>query len=246
VFCCSFIPGKIRFMLCQIAFAAEQKREPQRALQQLIGLYDSLASYIDGSAIQYEGGIHPKHRLTGYHHFFVDRIVAGAEVIDVGCGIGAVAYSMACSGARVTAIDIDRKDIDKAKKKFDHKNLKFVCGDVRNIPPHQQYDIAVLSNVLEHIDDRIALLKALAVQIQSGILLIRVPLINSHWLVPMKKELGLPYFSDSSHYTEYTVNSFKEEIKESGLAIKYLQINWGEIWAEVTTCADGSDNITSS
>ena len=42
----------------------------------------------------------------------------------------------------------------------------------------------------------------------------------------------MSYFSDPTHYTEYTQQSFEEELREAGLAIAHLQINWGEIWAE--------------
>ena len=43
----------------------------------------------------YESGIHPKHRLTDYHNFFVDNITNGQSVIDIGCGYGAVSRTVA-------------------------------------------------------------------------------------------------------------------------------------------------------
>ena len=58
-----------------------------------------------------------------------------------------------------------------------------------------------------------------------------MPMINRHWLVPLHKELGMPY-GDPTHYTEYTQQSFEEELHAAGLVITHLQINWGEIWAE--------------
>ena len=34
-------------------------------------------------------GVHPKHRLMGYHGYFRDRIKRGESVLDIGCGNGA-------------------------------------------------------------------------------------------------------------------------------------------------------------
>lgn len=244
VFCYSFFPVRFRTLLCRLSFEVDQKRQAEKGLRELILLHDALLYYIDQSAIHYDNGIHPKHRLTRYHQFFVDRLEPGMRVIDVGCGIGAVAYSLSCAGARVTAIDIEKKSIDFAKKHFQHDNLTFVCGDVLNKLPGKRYDVAVLSNFLEHIEDRISLLKALATRLRPALFLIRVPVVNSHWLVPMKRELGLPYFSDSTHFTEYTVESFSCEIQEAGMEIKDLQVNWGEIWAEVIKSADSNGVAT--
>ena len=58
-------------------------------------------------------------------------------------------------------------------------------------------------------------------------------MIDRNWYVPMKKELGLPYYSDETHFTEYTLESFKKEIAEAELSIDHYQINWGEIWAVI-------------
>ena len=61
---------------------------------------------VDLGAIDYDGGVHAKHRLTRYHDFFVDRIRQGERVLDVGCGKGELAYDIAeRAGAIVVAID---------------------------------------------------------------------------------------------------------------------------------------------
>lgn len=52
-------------------------------------------------------------------------------------------------------------------------------------------------------------------------------------ILQSRQELGLPFFSDASHYIEYTQQSFEEEMRLAGMNIGSLQINWGEIWAEV-------------
>lgn len=58
-----------------------------------------------------------------------------------------------------------------------------------------------------------------------------VPLLKRDWSVSFRKELNLPYFSDPSHFVEYTPNAFLGEMKACGLEIVETVINWGEIWA---------------
>jgi len=64
-------------------------------------------------------------------------------------------------------------------------------------------------------------------------MLIRVPLFERDWRVPLKRELGVEWRLDSTHMTEYTLESFAEEIAGAGLSIIHQEVRWGEIWAEV-------------
>ena len=228
------IPGPIRRWLCKMCYCAASETGSAEHLKELLLTYGDLRDEIDRCAIRYEGGVHPKHRLMQYHSFFVDRLRSGERVLDVGCGVGAVAFSMANAGSVVTGIDFNQENIRTAQSRFRHANLRFIVGDATRDLPAGEFDSIVLSNVLEHIEHRPAFLIMLMERIKPLRLLIRVPMINRDWLVPMKKELGLPYFSDASHYVEYTDESFRAEMQEAGLKVLHLQIQWGEIWAEVS------------
>ncbi len=43
-------------------------------------------------------------------------------------------------------------------------------------------------------------------------LLIRVPVIDRDWIVVIKKELGLEYRLENTHFTEYTFKEFLQEL----------------------------------
>ncbi|NQT63468.1 MAG: class I SAM-dependent methyltransferase, partial [Candidatus Marinimicrobia bacterium] len=105
---------------------------------------------VNQTAIRYEGGIHPKHRLMDYHRFFIERLNKNDRVLDIGCGYGAVAFSMAKAGALVTGVDMDGANIQQARERYQHKNLKFLLGDVRKDLPEGNFNVIVMSNVLEH------------------------------------------------------------------------------------------------
>lgn len=202
-------------------------------MRALLRADEVLAKCINRLAVEYDGGVHAKHRLMQYHDFFVDRVKPDERVLDIGCGYGAVAYSVASRAhAMVTGMDLNADNIAKAGRLFQHPNLTFMQGDVLKDLPENSVDVVMLSNILEHIERRVEFLQGVHQRLAPRRWLIRVPMFNRDWRVPLRKELGLFYFSDRTHFTEYTQESFEQEIADAGLAIVHLQINWGEIWAE--------------
>ena len=228
------IPNGIRRRLIQVLVHATAAQSPRAAMRALLMSDDDVAAALNDVAVRLEGGVHVKHRLMKYHDFFVERITPEERVLDIGCGIGAVAYSVAArAGAVVTGIDLNAEHIAFATRMFRHPKLTFIHGDALNGLPQGSFETVMLSNVLEHIQDRLNFLERIRRHLGPRRLLIRVPMFNRDWRIPMRQELGLSYFSDPTHYIEYTRETFEREMREARLAVVHLQINWGEIWAEV-------------
>lgn len=207
---------------------------PEEGLRSLFRMEAMMYSLEGPLAVQYGKGIHPKHGHTRYHDFFVTRIQKDERVLDVGCGIGAVAYDIAQrAGADVTGVDYNAGSILTAKQMHHHPHLQFKVGDVLELDAGTRYDTVVLSNVLEHIVERVAFLKDLRQKTGAKHFLIRVPLFERDWRVPLKKELGVEWRLDPDHKIEHTLESFKRETSEAGLSIRNIQTPWGEIWAEL-------------
>ncbi|HEY8644912.1 MAG TPA: class I SAM-dependent methyltransferase [Gaiellaceae bacterium] len=226
--------GPIRLAVKAWAIGVSRRRDPARALRALIAIHDDLYWRIDRLAIDYDNGVHVKHRLMRYHDFFVERIAQGERVLDVGCGAGSVAHDVADrAGATVLGIDMNPFALADARERYPHERLAFLEADATTWVPDHPFDVLILSNVLEHIDERVMLLRALIEHAQPSRLLIRVPMSNRHWLVPLRRELGLPYLSDPTHYIEYVPEVFRSEMAEAGLDVAELEIGWGEIWADV-------------
>jgi 2-polyprenyl-3-methyl-5-hydroxy-6-metoxy-1,4-benzoquinol methylase len=228
------MPGAWRRRLVRVVLdLAADDPSPEDAMRAVLEVEGDVDGYVNSAAVRYGGGVHVKHRVTAYHDFFVERVRPGERVLDLGCGYGAVAYSIASrAGAVVVGVDSDAWNIDQARRVFQHANLVFEQGDVLVRLPEGEFDAIVLSNVLEHIEDRTGFLRKVQVRVRPGRWLIRVPMIDRDWRVPLRRELGLPYFSDGTHFTEYTRESFVAEIAAADLDVTELRINWGEIWAE--------------
>lgn len=197
----------------------------------LLNIHSRIYSYIGRAAIKAEGGVHPKHRLTGYHNFFLDNISSKNSVLDIGCGKGELAFDVAKKAQRVVGIDFNQKSINSALTHYQLPNLRYIAGDATTENFKEKFDVIILSNVLEHIEKRVEFLKAIK-RIAPKIL-IRVPMINRDWLTMYKKELGIEWRADLTHYIEYTVPILEEEVQAAGLRIESYSVQFGELWAVV-------------
>ena len=227
------LPAKALQQVTAICMDSLGRGSSRDALTRLFEVSDRLDYFLNRAALDYGLGTHPKHRLMSYHQFFVDHIHPGEKVLDVGCGYGAVSESMARAGAEVTGIDLDAGLIEQARRRVSSLPLLFIVGDITHDLPVEHYDIIVLSNVLEHLANRVNLLKTLNIRYHPRAMLIRVPMMSRHWTVPLRRELGLFHYSDPTHIVEYTEQSFREEMSAAGLDVLELKVCWGEIWAHV-------------
>lgn len=182
-------------------------------------------------AIKSEGGIHPKHRLLGYHNFFLNNISETDRVLDIGCGNGALSFDVAKKAKSVTGVDIEVKNIEKAKKLHSRPNLTYKVADATKDLGKEHFDVIILSNVLEHIEHRIEFMKG--IKGLAHTFLIRVPMFDRDWIPLLKKEMGEEWRLDLTHYTEFTKQTFEKEMKEAGFMIQSLSVQFGEIWAVV-------------
>jgi 2-polyprenyl-3-methyl-5-hydroxy-6-metoxy-1,4-benzoquinol methylase len=153
-----------------------------------------------------ESGSHPKHVITNYHKFFLDNISISDKILDVGCCSGEVANDLAQKAELVIGVDIRKDYIEDAKAKYHRDNLRFFEGDASKLDLNslglKEFDAIILSNILEHLNDRVTFLRGLAAV--SNKILLRVPMLDRDWLVVWKKENGYPYFLDPEHCIEYT------------------------------------------
>ncbi|MCK4287466.1 MAG: class I SAM-dependent methyltransferase [Candidatus Lokiarchaeota archaeon] len=200
-------------------------------LKLYIRLHNYLYKRISSLSVKINNGIHPKHRILGFHKYFLDEIEKNSKVLDIGCGMGIVTRDIALKAKSVVGIDKNSAFIKIAKTKFQKDNVKYIFGDATTYNFNDKFDFVILSNVLEHIEDRVVFLKKIKPIADN--FLIRVPMINRSWLPLYKKELGLEYRLDKTHHIEYTIESFRREFEKADLKIIKYSIQYGEIWAKI-------------
>ena len=227
-------PSKLSFIIWKtITLTNTYSTNPEKDLKKLFNLKDDLEKIINNRALAFGKGEHPKHYLTDYHAFFVKNINDGETVLDVGCGYGALARSIAQNkpNSKVVGLDYDKGRLKQAIESQNPKNLEFILGDATKLSVNNTFDVIVLSNVLEHIEHRVDFMLALQKNTKAKKYLIRVPSYERDWQVPLRDKLGINYFNDDDHKIEHKLDEFRNEVIQFKLLPKVLITNWGEIWA---------------
>ena len=167
-------------------------------------------------------GVHPKHVFDSYHLFFIENIEKDDAVLDIGCGSGYLTKAIGKKCKTVVGVDKKPSLIQKAKKYNALPNISYICKDIFAFE-FQKFDVVTMSNVLEHLKNDEKLLSSLHEHTDK--LLIRVP-IYRNWYSLVKKDLGMNYYSDSSHFREYTTETIKKVLSVTNWRIYRLEFKW--------------------
>jgi len=229
-----FIPDfLIIFLSKAIILLRVYSNNPKKDLILLFKIKDEFEQIINNRALSYGNGEHPKHYLTMYHQFFINNVFDGESVIDIGCGYGSVSRSIARAkpNSKILGIDNDKIRLQQALDSVNPSNLSFIYGDIIQHQFKENWDVVVLSNVLEHIENRIKFLLFVNSNTKAKRFLIRIPCYERDWQVPLRDNFGVNYFTDSDHKIEHKLYEFRDEIKQARLEITEVITSWGEIWA---------------
>lgn len=147
------------------------------------------------------------------------------NVLDIGCGSGNITKHVAAFSGHVHAIDLYPEAIEVARENLaDLDNVSFEAGNVfaageeATKPFVGKYDLIVLSEVLEHLDDDIGTLRTIAnILPTGGRLLLTVPGDPKQWSVD--DEL-------SGHKRRYTRAELRSKLRQAGFRIERCT-NWG-------------------
>lgn len=102
------------------------------------------------------------------------------RVLDIGCGTGALVSQLAQKGYQ--AVGIDSQEEGLARRKIKEPHLSLFRGNAVELPfGDTQFDVAILADVLEHLDESKAFKEALRVVVPGGTVLITVPAFPSLW-----------------------------------------------------------------
>lgn len=180
-----------------------------------------------------ENGLHPKHRLMKYHDWFASKLQKNWDVLDIGCGNGALAYDIKSACNSVVGIDIEPANIDRAMTEYARQGITYICRDALTFSFEKKFQAIVISNVLEHIRNRVDFLKLIYANQDDKappVLLLRVPMVTRDWITLYKKEQGVQWRLDRSHFTEYTLGQVFDELGKAGLRVEEYDIQFGEFY----------------
>ena len=121
-----------------------------------------------------DGEFRPLHQINPLRLDWIAERVSlnGARVVDVGCGGGILAESMAVKGANVTGIDLSEKALKVARL---HQLETGVKVDYRHIAAEslaeeqpEAFDVVTCMEMLEHVPDPVSTLAACHRMVKPG------------------------------------------------------------------------------
>ena len=116
----------------------------------------------------------PLHEINPLRLDYVDRMagLAGKEVLDVGCGGGILAESMAIRGAQVTGIDMGELPLKVAElhtlETGVEVNYRQVAAETLAAECPACFDIVTCMEMLEHVPDPASVIAACARLVKPG------------------------------------------------------------------------------
>jgi len=185
-----------------------------------------------------EDGNHPKQNILKYKEWFNENISNDEVVLDIGSNKGDLPFFLSKKVQYVYGIEISQSLFHEAQKRNKYSNVEFFHGDATNFlfDSIRPISSVTMSNVLEHIFDRVNFLKNLVANvpwrdINDKRFLIRVPMVNRDWLTIYKKNSGVEWRLDQTHYVEYNMETFKEELQKASIYVEDSFVKFGEIYA---------------
>jgi len=150
-------------------------------------------------------------------------------ILDIGCGAGDTGSILMEQGYTVDGITISEEEKQEAGQVL--RNV-YVYNVEQGLPPEmkEQYDVVILSHVLEHICYPQKLLKDVQSRLKpNGILIVALPNImhfNSRWKLTKGnfkyEEYGI---WDYTHFRWYTFKSAQQMLKDNNYTIEKADVS---------------------
>ncbi|MEC8232988.1 MAG: bifunctional 2-polyprenyl-6-hydroxyphenol methylase/3-demethylubiquinol 3-O-methyltransferase UbiG [Pseudomonadota bacterium] len=122
-----------------------------------------------------EGEFKPLHLINPLRLDFINQHsegLVGKQVIDIGCGGGILAESMAKAGATVTGLDMAEASLEVAKLHGLESGIKvdYVCSTAEQFAQDNagKFDVVTCMEMLEHVPDPASVVMACAKLVRPG------------------------------------------------------------------------------
>ena len=122
-----------------------------------------------------ESEFRPLHQINPLRLEWINNLqpIAGLEVLDVGCGGGILADSMARKGAKVLGIDLSTKALRVAQLHAMEAqtigvSYREVSAEALAIEKAGQFNVVTCMEMLEHVPDPASVVRACAALVKPG------------------------------------------------------------------------------
>jgi SAM-dependent methyltransferase len=149
----------------------------------------------------------------------VESLPVGAEVLDVGSGLGYLTYAFVRAGLRATGLDLSEEAIDRARSRFGNNYVAadFFAWSEQN---PARYDLVVMLELIEHVEAPLLWLQSAMRLIKpGGRLLLSTP--NRDFYVP-----GTIWETEAPpvHLWWFSAHSMRRIAKQVGVGLEIVDL----------------------
>jgi SAM-dependent methyltransferase len=138
----------------------------------------------------------------------------GSPVVDIGCGTGGNAAAFHAAGHRVVGVDVSEQAIAYARERFPQVRFALSDAPMEFVEALRPDGTAVLTDVLEHVDDDRALLEAAITAVPAG--------GHLFLTVPADASLWSPHDVAFGHRRRYELEEFRQLWQGLGVSERLL------------------------
>lgn len=172
---------------------------------------DEIAKFekVAGQWWDLNGDFKPLHQINPIRRQFITQYcdnIYGEKIMDVGCGGGILAESLAKLGADVTGIDMGTEPLNVAKLHALEAGVKVnylkTTAEDHAAEHHQHYDVVTCMEMLEHVPDPSSIISACAHMVKTDGLVFFSTLnktIKSYLLAIIAAEKVMKLVPDGTH-----------------------------------------------
>ena len=146
---------------------------------------------------------------------------SGKKIFDLGCSNGTVSYFLKKNGGHWTHADLDLENIATAKTLLEGNLLQFSEG---NVPVgDRQFDLVVALDVLEHLDDDVAMVKEIRRILKpSGSVIVSTPISGGFFILNwFKEKMGLTPEIYGHKREGYSLAQLAELLEDNGFNVTH-------------------------
>ncbi len=135
----------------------------------------------------------------------------GVRALEVGCGTGQVLAYLERQGLEIAGLDMHLEGLRFARKR---SRAPLICSDARGMPFRDEFDLVLVCDVIEHLEDDLGLLRECCAAVKpGGHILITVP--AGMWLwSEVDEQVG--------HKRRYSSKGLKNLLSRAGLEVELL------------------------
>jgi 2-polyprenyl-6-hydroxyphenyl methylase/3-demethylubiquinone-9 3-methyltransferase len=162
-----------------------------------------------------DGDFKPLHQINPVRRQFIiqhAQNIFDKNIIDVGCGGGILAESLAKLGANVTGIDMGAEPLNVAKLHALESNVKVdyqkITAEEKAEQQPEHYDVVTCMEMLEHVPDPASIIQACSKMVKPGGYVFFSTLnktIKSYLLAIVAAEKVLKLVPDGTHDHEHFI-----------------------------------------